>query len=135
MWDKIKTIGINVLIMLVIGLFLFWGETYLRQVWQYNNGEKALAAGNYTMAIAGYESSIHMYTPFSSYVEKSANRLWVIGELFEKQGQPERAIIAYRALRSSFYSTHGLVNPGMDWIKRCDEKIEPLVKLIALQNR
>ena len=65
-----------------------------------------------------------MYTPFSPLVERSAARLWSIGRDMEARGETEKALIAYRALRSAFYSTHGLTRPGMNWIALCDEKIQ-----------
>jgi hypothetical protein len=69
-----------------------------------------------------------MYTPFSSLVQKSAARIWTIGGKLEKAGDRERALIAYRALRSSFYAAKGLHTPGKAWISRCDEKIASLAK-------
>jgi len=69
-----------------------------------------------------------MYTPFSPLVERSAQRLWTIGRDMETRGETEKALIAYRTLRSAFYSTHGLFKPGMHWIDRCDEKIKLLAK-------
>ena len=79
-------------------------------------------------AIAGFESAIHMYTPFSPLVERAAARLWIIGRDLETRGDSEKALIAFRALRSAFYATHGLTRPGMKWIVRCDEKIRLLAK-------
>ena len=74
--DRMKTIAVNAAVIAVISLLLLWGNTRYRQQSQYNLGEKALAAGDYISAIGGFEMAIHMYTPFSSLVEKSAERLW-----------------------------------------------------------
>lgn len=128
MLDKTKTIVTNVLFIALISIVLFASTTQFRQWSQYRRGEKALAARDHINAIAGYESAIHMYTPFSPFIEKSARRLWIIGRDLELRGETERALIAYRALRSAFYSTHGLIHPGMNWIAQCDGKIRVLAK-------
>jgi hypothetical protein len=125
--DRFKTIAVNAAVIAVISLLLFWGNTRYRQQAQYELGVKALAAGDYIGAIGGFEMAIHMYTPFSSLVGESAQQLWHIGEELERQGDLRRALIAYRALRSSFYAVHGLTQPGADWIARCDERVAQLV--------
>lgn len=125
--EKAKTIAANVLVIALVAIILIWGNTWQRQRTQFKRGEAAQAAGDYIAAIAGYESAIHMYTPGSSLVERAAEKLWMLGEGFEQSGDPGRALLAYRALRSSFYAVHGLHTPGREWIARCDEKIAALV--------
>jgi len=128
MLDRTKTIVINGVVIAVLSLLLFVASTQYRQWAQFSRGNRALAAGNHIMAIAGYESAIHMYTPFSPLVERSAVQLWTIGEYLEAHGDTEKALIAYRALRSAFYSAHGLIRPGTRWIADCDLKIRTLAK-------
>jgi len=127
--EKVKTIAVNLAAAALICLALIWGNTLYRQHVQFQKGEKAWAAGDFLAAVAGYESAIHMYTPGSSLVERSANRLWQLGEMAEQKGDIARALIAYRSLRSSYYSVAGIYAPGKDWIKRCDERIAALVKI------
>jgi hypothetical protein len=126
--EKAKTIAVNVAVIAVISIFLFWGNTLYRQHVQFHKGEKALAAGNPIAAIAGYESAIHMYTPGSGLVDRAAEKLWAIGEEAERRGDIPKALNAYRALRSSFYAVRGLNAPGAQWISRCDGKIDQLLK-------
>lgn len=128
MLDRSKTVLVNAAVIALSALILFAASTQWRQVVQYNRGKNALAAGNHTLAISGYEAAIHMYTPFSPLIERSAVQLWTIGEFLEARGDTDKALIAYRALRSSFYSTHGLFRPGMRWISDCDAKIRSLAK-------
>ncbi len=128
MQERAKIITLNALVAAVLALALFAGSTQYRQWAQFKRGEQALAARDYIQAVAGFESAIHMYTPFSPLVESSATKLWSIGETLEQRGDTEKALIAYRALRSSFYSTHGLFKPGMEWITRCDRKITALAR-------
>ncbi len=129
--DKTKTIAVNGAIIAVLAVLLIWGNTWYRQRTQFNRGETALAAGNSIAAIAGYEAAIHMYTPWSPTVSRAAEKLWSMGEQFERAGDVPRALIAYRALRSSFYAVRGSTSPGRDWIARCDERIAVLVKAQA----
>ncbi len=128
MLDRTKTVIVNGVVIALLALFLFAASTQWRQWVQYNRGEKALTTGNYMLAISGFEAAIHMYTPLSPLVERSAVKLWTIGEYLEAHGDTEKALIAYRALRSSFYATHGLFHPGLKWIADCDAKIRSLAK-------
>jgi len=128
MLERTKTILINAVFIACVSILLFAAATQFRQWSQYHRGEQALAANDQINAIAGFESAIHMYTPFSPLVEQSAKKLWTIGQDLESRGETEKALIAYRALRSAFYSTHGLTRPGMNWIVQCDDKIRLLAK-------
>ena len=128
MLERTKTVLVNGAVIAIAAILLFAGATQFRQWSQFSKGETALAAGDQINAIAGFESAIHMYTPLSPLVERSADRLWTIGRDLEGKGDTEKALIAYRALRSAFYSTHGLFRPGMKWITSCDEKIRLLAK-------
>jgi len=127
----LKKIILNALIILLIGIALLWGNTLARQREQFSRGEQALSRADFVAAVAGYEAAIHMYTPWSSLVERSAVRLWSLGEEMERKGDGKRALIAYRSLRSSFYAVRGLTTPGTEWIARCDKKI---AKLVAKRN-
>ncbi|HKZ17232.1 MAG TPA: hypothetical protein VJ161_07185 [Geobacteraceae bacterium] len=131
---KVKTIIVNITVIAIICIAIIWGNTYFRQRAQYAKGEQALARGDFIAAIAGYEAAIHMYTPGSSLVEKSAEKLWKMAENFERGGDPERAVITFQALRSSFYAARGFSVPGTDWISRCDGKIAALTKDAAGEN-
>lgn len=128
MLNRTKTILVNAVFTAAVTILLFAAATQFRQWSQFNRGEKALVANDHINAIAGFESAIHMYTPFSPLVERAAARLWIIGRDMELRGESEKALIAYRALRSAFYSTHGLTRPGMKWITLCDQKIQHLAK-------
>jgi len=127
--EKLKSIAVNIAVMALVSVVLIWGNTLYRQHVQFDKGEKGLKAGDFPAAVAGYESAIHMYTPGSPTVDRSAQRLWEIGQMTEQSGDIARALIAYRALRSSFYAVAWLHAPGQDWIKRCDLRIAALVKM------
>lgn len=127
MKDKISAIAANTVVITLLCLLIFFAGTWWRLHDQFRLGEAAQRRGDFTGAVAGYESAIHMYIPFNSTVEKSAQQLWNIAEANERIGDINRALIAYRALRSSFYAARWLVTPGEEWIARCDRKIATLV--------
>lgn len=121
-----KKILLHIFLISVLFVVLFWGNTLYRQHNQFSLGEQARARNDFTAAISGYASAIHMYTPGSSLVGTAASRLWSLGEGFEQAGDTERALIAYRSLRSACYAIRGLTNPCTKWITRCDEKLAKL---------
>src|ERR1039457_3514216 len=118
--EKLKIVAINGAVIFFFAIILVWGNAWHRQKIQFQKGEAAMARGDYIAAVAGYEASIHMYTPFSSRVQEAAQKLWMVGQRLEQSGDSARALVAYRSLRSSFYAVRGLNAPGKDWIDRCD---------------
>lgn len=128
--DQMKSILVNGVAITFICLLLFLAGTWWRMSTQFSLGEEALRKGDFPNAVAGFESALHMYIPFHPTIEKAAEQLWRIGESNERLGDIARALIAYRALRSSFYADHWLVTPGEEWIARCDKKITALVPLL-----
>lgn len=129
MHQGIKKTVVNAAIIIVLSLLLFLAGTWWRMQSQFRLGEAALAKGDFTGALAGYESAIHMYIPYHPTIEKAAQRLWKLGETAEQQGDVNRALIVYRALRSAFFADRWLAQPGKEWIGRCDQKIAKLVPL------
>lgn len=127
--SALKSILVNGCAILLLCLLLFIAATWWRLNSQFALGEEAFSKGNFSGAVAGYESALHMYLPYNRKIELAAQKLWSIGETNEKQGDVDRALIAYRALRSSFYGDRWLLIPGKEWIARCDAKIAVLVPL------
>jgi len=127
--QRIKKTTANAAIIIVLSLLLFLAGTWWRMQSQFQLGEAAFAKGDFTGALAGYESAIHMYLPSHPTIENAAQKLWLLGETAERQGDVNRALIVYRALRSAFYADRWLVQPGEEWIGRCDRKIASLVPL------
>jgi hypothetical protein len=125
--EKIKTIAVNAAFIALVSIVLIWGSTLYRQHVQFAKGEQGWAAGDFLAAVSGYESALHMYTPFSPLVDRAAQRLWELGEMAAQRGDQQRALIAYRSLRSSFYSVAGIYSPGEEWIQKCDARIAQIV--------
>ncbi|MGB9082423.1 MAG: hypothetical protein WCD00_14080 [Desulfuromonadaceae bacterium] len=125
--EQVKSIIANGAVIILISLLIFLAGTWWRMSSQFTQGEAAFRRGDFTGAVAGYESALHMYIPFHPTIEKAAEKLWQIGETSERLGEVDRALIAYRALRSSFYADRWLVTPGTAWIEKCDQKITALI--------
>ena len=124
---KARSIAEHVAVAAAISIVLIWGNTQFRQWSQYKKGEEAIAKGDIIAAISAYEASIHMYTPLSPIIGRSTERLWKLAQDLEQRGDAAKALLAYRALRSSFYAVRSLYTPGKDWIIRCDSRIAALV--------
>lgn len=118
---------ITIMTGLMITLCLICANVWQRQQSQYREGVAGEQRNDFMVALTGYESAIRMYLPWSPTVERSAQRIWALGQAAEKRHNPEQALIAYRSLRSALYATRWLMQPGQDWISRCDSRIAALV--------
>ncbi|MDA8105312.1 MAG: hypothetical protein M0Z71_07995 [Nitrospiraceae bacterium] len=114
------------LLFIIVFLFLTGAKVLYMERSHFTAAEKYYAASNWKLAIREYDAALHFYFPGSPYVGKSAERLWQIGEMFEKADKPDWAILAYSSIRSSFYASRSLYTPGKEWIARCDDKIAAL---------
>lgn len=120
---------ITILIGLLLALCLLWANVWQRQQTLYHAGQAGEQRGDFMVALTGYESAIRMYLPFSATVERSAQRIWALGQEAEQHRDIEQALVAYRSLRSALYAVRWLRQPGQVWIDRCDARIAALVPL------
>ena len=111
---------------LAVFLALVWGDVFYLQRVHFMDAERYFSGSSWKLAIREYDAALHMYTPWSPYIRKSAERLWQIGEMFEKEDKPEWAVFAFASIRSSFFASRSLYNPGKDWIGKCNDKISDL---------
>ncbi len=127
----LKKYLIKGLFIVILFLLLVGGRVVYSQRSHFMAAEKYYSEANWKLAVREYDTAMHFYTPWSPYIERSAKKLWQIGEMFEKQGRLDWANIAYSSIRSSFYSSRSLYTPGKDWINKCDDKIADLnVKML-----
>ncbi|CAH2030149.1 hypothetical protein [Trichlorobacter ammonificans] len=119
----------TVLLALLLAALLVTATVHRRQQAQFAAGEQGSRAGDFMMALTGYESAIRMYLPFSDAMEQASERIWALGLVAERRSDVERALIAYRSLRSAWYGVCWLHQPGQRWIERCDTKIAALAPL------
>jgi hypothetical protein len=122
----VKGMIVMLLLLMVIG-----GRVFYLQRKHFMDAEKGYIKADWKLAMREYDRALHFYTPWSPYIQKSAERLWQIGEMFEQQEKPDWAVIAYSSIRSSFYASRSFYTPGKDWIAKCDDKIAGLnVKML-----
>lgn len=114
---------------LLLAVALITANLRWRQQSQFRAGEAGALAGDFMVALTGYESAIRAYVPLSGTTEIAASRIWAMGLTAEGRGDHERALIAFRSLRSALYGIRWFEQPGKEWITRCDAKIADLVPL------
>jgi hypothetical protein len=113
---------------------ILWARALYLQDSHLTAAEGYFRESNWKFAIREYDTAMHFYAPLSPYQGKAAGRLWKIGEMFEAQGEHDRARLAFSSIRSSLYASRSLYTPGKDWIDKCDEKIASLNVKIALKE-
>lgn len=121
---NILTFGLAIICSFI--LLVFFKVTFEARR-EYRTAEEALQAKNIDEAITHFNRAIHWYTPVSSPVRKSIERLWEIGAHAEKNGDYPLALRAYQELRSSLYSARSFYTPCPEWIERCDERIASII--------
>ena len=116
------------LIAVTILLFvaIVWGRALYGSRENFIKGETLLKEGQTIRAITFFDRSIHWYTPLNPYVQKSAERLWEVGERAEQAGDSRLALIAFTSIRSGFYGASHVVTPGKEWINKVDAKLQAL---------
>ena len=125
---KKKSIGTAVLILglLAVVLVITWVRIYVGSRQAYGKGMHFLESRETVRAITYFDRSLHWYAPLNPYVEKSAKRLWEIGNHAQDQGDTKMALIAFQSIRQGFYAARSLWTPGKDWIRKCDLKINDM---------
>ena len=120
-------IGASVLAILAVLFLMVWARALIgsRSAWE--QGEKLFQEGKTIRAVTFFDRSMHWYTPWNPYVERSAERLWEIGARAEKQDDVMLALIAYRTIRRGFYGTEGFYAPGKTWIERSNARIDAIL--------
>lgn len=128
----LKRYFIGALVFILLFLSIVGVRVFYLQRSHFFTAEKHFGESNWKLAIREYDMSMHFYIPWSPYIQRSAERLWQIGEMFEKEGRFDWANIAYSSIRSSFYTSRSLYTPGKNWVDRCDDKIADLnVKILV----
>jgi len=114
----VKVASVAVLLLLILWLRVFYGSMQ-----DYKTGETLLKENQTIRAITYFDRSLHWYAPLNPYVERSAKRLWDIGERAEYEKDTRMALIAYESIRNGFYGASHVFRPGREWIRRAEKKI------------
>ncbi|MDT8316837.1 MAG: hypothetical protein RQ824_02460 [bacterium] len=131
---KVSRVASQIALVLLIMFIMVWGRSCYFQQNHYSEAEAAFKDKNYKDAMTSYEWTIKMYTPLSGEVEDACEKLWFIAGEYEKKGELDFALIAYRSLRSSIYSIKSLYLPYGKWISLADEKIEGILAMQKLRE-
>jgi len=121
---------LKVLLVVVIILFAVFVRVFIYQVGEFKKAEKAFAENNFKDAITYYDTTLHMYTPFSPYIKISIDRMLLIAEKFEKDNNYQWALNTYENLRSALYATKSFYLPYEEVVTLCDKKISELLTKI-----
>ncbi|MGD2127617.1 MAG: hypothetical protein PVG99_16180 [Desulfobacteraceae bacterium] len=117
-----------ILALIVIGLAMVWVRTLYGSIQAYKKGETYLKENQFIRAITFFDRSMRWYTPLNPYVEKSAERLWEIGERAERDRDIKLALIAFRTIRGAFIAASHFTTPGKAWIEKSESRITKLVR-------
>jgi hypothetical protein len=115
----------------VLLLFVLWGRVFYGSMQDYKTAETLLKENQTIRAITYFDRSLHWYAPLNPYVERSAKRLWEIGERAEQEKDPRLALIAYESIRNGFHGASHVFRPGKDWVQRAESKIHFLSSLMG----
>ena len=126
---KNKKMIFMILGFMTVILLMVWARVFYGSMKAYYEGETYLKEKQYIRAITFFDRSIHWYTPFNPFVERSAEQIWFLGNHAEQKGDIKLALIAFRTIRGGFYSAYSVYQPGREWIKKCDIKINQLMEL------
>lgn len=110
-------------------LFMLWARVFYGSMQDYKTGQALLKENQTVRAITYFDRSLHWYAPLNPYVQKSAQRLWEIGDRAEREGDKKLAFIAFSTIRSGFYGASHFIVPGKQWIERSESRITDLVRL------
>jgi len=119
----VKTVSFALLLLVIL-----WARVFYGSMKDYQTGEAFLKENQTIRAITYFDRSLHWYAPLNPYVQKSAQRLWEIGDRAEGQGDKKLAIIAFSTIRSGFYGSSHFIVPGKQWIERSDHRIMALLR-------
>lgn len=119
-----KAVSVVALLSLVL-----WGRIFYGSMQDYKTGEALLKENQTVRAITYFDRSLHWYAPLNPYVERSAKRLWEIGDRAEQDKDVRLALIAYESVRNGFYGASHVFRPGNEWIQRAERKIRSLSTL------
>ncbi len=116
-----------ILMMFSIIIISVWVRALIGSMNNYSKGRDYFNREQYIKAITFFDRSMHWYTPFNPYIERSAGYLWKISKQAERINDKKMSLIALETIRNSFYSARSFYSPGTKWIKRCESKIGNII--------
>ncbi len=113
----------------LLGLFLL--VVAARVVWSARRellqARRQLAQGRTDQAILHFRRAAHWYAPGNPYSTAALEHLWALGQEAEQGGERKRALLAYRAMRSSILASRSFYTPHEKWLSRANDRIATLM--------
>jgi len=126
--NKLTRHIVLIFLLLAIMFIAVWTKAFIGSKINFKEGEEYFNDQQYIKAITFFDRSMHWYAPFNPYIDKSAEYLWQISEQAEQSNDTRLSIFAIETIRNSHYSSRSFYSPGVDWIKRCDNKIQDIIE-------
>lgn len=89
--------------------------------------EQGLSEGRPDDALYHFRRAAHAYAPLNPWNEAAYDRLWQMGRKAELEGDQDRALEAYRAIRSSILAARSFTTPHPDRLEEVDGRIARLM--------
>ncbi|MBI2895908.1 MAG: hypothetical protein HYY06_20290 [Deltaproteobacteria bacterium] len=109
----------------------FLALVYARVLWEaraeYREGDDWIARGDPDEAIVHYRRAAHWYAPVNPWVPAALDRLRAIGDRARREGQIDRALAAYRAIRGSILGTRSFYTPMPGRLRAANRAISALM--------
>jgi hypothetical protein len=91
------------------------------------NADRRLAAGDIDGSIVHYRRAARWYAPGSPFHVQALAKLAALGARAERRGETDRALTAYRAIRSAIMSARSFYTPEPKRLGFADRKIAELM--------
>ena len=129
-----KTI-VTIVIFAVVALAMAWVRVLVGARSEADAGKEALARGDSAAAVHHFDRAIHWYSPGSGAVAESISGLRQAADEYEKTGDPEGALYAWRILRSALYSVRHVSQPYPEVIEAANRRIADVTAKTAVAQK
>lgn len=89
--------------------------------------ERSLDEDRWDDALFQFRRAAHAYAPFNPYNTMAHDRLWQLARKAELSGDTDRALMAYRAIRSAILSTRSTYTPHPERLEQVNDRIARLM--------
>lgn len=89
-------------------------------------GQSFEAAGDVDGAMLAYRRAARLYAPGNPYGPRALERLFAIGRRAEAEGDPARALAAYRSIRGGILAARSVYVPHRAALSRAESRIAAL---------
>lgn len=103
--------------------------------WQgYSSGIRSLKAGDRKDAVMYFDRVLDAHIPFSPFEKKAEAQLLALASEYEKEGEPDLALLCYETIRTSRYLARHFFVPDSRDILFLDNKIASIKAASLVKN-